>query len=320
MHRHSSSVRDPERERRRIGWALGLSASYMLVEVAGAWLSGSLALFADAGHMLADTGSLGLAYFALWMARRPAPERLSYGYQRIEVLAALINVALLFAAAGAILVEAVERLREPKPVVGHVVMLVAAGGLVANLVAMALLERDREHSLNVRGAFLHVVSDALGSVVALLSGAGIWLWGVAWLDPVASIGIVLLVIASAYSLLKHTVVVLLEGAPAHIELAGVAESIQDLGDVRSVHHVHLWTITSGLEALSAHVVIDKSTNHDGLLRRIQERLAERFHIDHITIQFEHDPCHEPDCLPSVPSLQGAKQGVVSGGGEPERRG
>lgn len=303
-----------------MGWALGLAASFMFVEVAGAWLSGSLALFADAGHMLADAGSLGLTYFALWIGRRPAPERLSYGYQRIEVLAALINVALLFGAAGAILVEAIQRLGQPKPVAGQIVMLVAAGGLAANLIAMALLGHDRQHSLNVRGAFLHVVSDALGSVAALISGAGIWLWGATWLDPVASLGIVVLVAASAYSLLKHTVMVLLEGAPAHLEPAGVAESIQGLGEVRSVHHVHLWTITSGLEALSAHVVIDKSTNHDRLLQKIQRRLAERFRIDHITIQFEHDPCHEPDCVPFAAPIHGAKAGAVSDGVEPERHG
>jgi cobalt-zinc-cadmium efflux system protein len=297
------SRRNPDRERRRLGLALWIAGSYMVVEVVGGVVSGSLALLADAGHMFADTASLGLAYFALWMARRPAPERLSYGYRRVEVLAALANAAVLFAAAGLILIEAVERLSAPVAVRGDVMFAVAAGGLVANLVQMFVLGADREHSLNTRAAWLHVVSDMLGSVAALASGLGILLWGAVWLDPVASLAIALLVVFSAFFLLKRTFVVLMEGAPAHLEPSGVTDAIRELHGVESVHHVHLWTITSGLEALSAHVVVDPSSNHDGLLERIRSRLAERFHIGHVTIQIEHQPCREPDCPPTEDALR-----------------
>ncbi len=260
----------------------------MVAEAIGGYVSGSLALFADAGHMLSDTVGLALAVFAMWVARRPATAQRTYGFHRTEILVALLNAATLIAIAISILVEAVQRVRTPEPLEPRLMMAVAAGGLVMNLVCMGILHAGRDESLNQQGAWLHVVSDALGSVGALASGAAAMIWGVNWADPLASAVIALLVLRSSWSLLTETVAVLMENAPAHVEVTNLREAMLARSEVRDVHDLHVWTITSGLVCLSAHVVTHVGADEQQAILVDLTRLArERFGIDHVTIQLEH---------------------------------
>ena len=276
--------------RKRLTWTLLLAATYILAEFVGGLIANSLALIADAGHMLSDAASLGLALFALWIGQRPPSRRFSYGYRRAEVLAAFVNAVALLAVAGGICFEAFRRFRDPPQINGPLMLGVATGGLLVNLVMLRLLSGGRAESLNVEGAWLHVLSDLLGSVGAIATGLLIWLCGWYWVDPIASVVIVLLVISSGLSLLKRTATVLMEGTPSHIDAEAVSQCIGELEDVQSVHHLHVWTITGGVDALSAHVVILRGCNHDQLLERIRGALGRGFSIQHVTIQFEHQPC------------------------------
>jgi cobalt-zinc-cadmium efflux system protein len=276
--------------RRRLIWTLALATTYMVAEVVGGLLSNSLALLADAGHMLSDAASMGLALFALWIGQRPASTAFSYGYRRAEVLAALVNAVALLVVAGGICLEAYQRFRAPPLVNARLMLCVAVGGLLVNLAMLRVLSGGRHDSLNVEGAWLHVLSDLLGSVGAVASGILIWRLGWHWVDPVASVLIALIVISSGLSLLRRTATVLMEGTPAHIDADAVQHCMQQLPGVCSVHHLHVWTITGGLEALSAHVVIVRGCDHDLLLERIRAALRQRFRIGHVTIQFEHQHC------------------------------
>jgi cobalt-zinc-cadmium efflux system protein len=278
----------------RLWITLALTSSYMLAEVAGGLWANSLALLADAGHMLSDAGAVALALFAIWIARRPATPRRTFGYYRVEILAALAHGAVLAAIAIFVVVAAIERLREPAAVHGLGVMAIAAGGLAMNLVGLAVLRGGRKHSLNIRGVWLHVLSDALGSVGVLASGALVLAFGWHWADPVASMVIAGLVLVSAWTLLKEVVAVLMEGAPGHIDVDAVRDAIAGQPGVVGVHDLHIWTITSGMESLSGHVVVDGSESSQGLLRELQELLRRRFGIDHLTIQLESPDAHE-DC-------------------------
>lgn len=278
--------------RKRLVWALVLAASFMVAEVVGGLAANSLALLADAGHMLSDVGALGLSLFALWMAARPSGPGKTFGYHRIEILAALANGATLVALAIWIVVEAVGRLDEPPEVRGPLLLAVAAGGLVVNLVALGVLHGGRDESLNVRGAWLHVLADALGSVQAIAAGALIWAFGWHWVDPVASIVIAVLIVYSSWSLLQEAVSVLMESAPGHVDVDEVRDAILGVSGVGEVHDLHVWTITSGFVALSAHVVaVDEGARQNGdLLPALRGELHERFGIEHVTIQVEEEPC------------------------------
>lgn len=297
-HRHTGGgSRDRSGNRRRLKWALGLAASFMVAEVVGGIASNSLALLADAGHMLSDVAALGLSLFALWMADRPSGPDKTYGYYRIEILAALANGAALVGLSVWIVVEAVGRLREPPEVAGPLLLAVAAGGLVVNLAALAVLHGGRDESLNVRGAWLHVLSDTLGSVQAILAGALIWGFGWRWADPVASILIAGLIVYSSWSLLKDAVSVLMESAPGHIDVDEVRDAILGIHGVGEVHDLHVWTITSGFEALSAHVVpSDGEVETGALLGRLRLEVHDRFGIDHVTVQVEPERCCPADRL------------------------
>lgn len=286
MHQHDSALPDRRTSRRRLAWALVLVALYMLAEVAGGWISGSLALLADAAHMLADVAALGLSLFAMWIAGKPPTAERTYGYHRTEILAALANGAALVAISVGIFIEAISRLRHPQPVEAGVMISVAVGGLVANLASLALLSAGRNENLNVRGAWLHVLSDALGSVEAIVAGGLIWAFGWTMADPIASMLIGLLVIYSSWSLLKESTAVLMEGAPSHIDVDEVRTAMIETSGSYDVHDLHVWTITSGLVALSAHVVCDGVCSHEDLLTRLRKILKERFGIHHITIQVE----------------------------------
>jgi cobalt-zinc-cadmium efflux system protein len=265
---------------------LVLVCGYIGVEVVGGWMSGSLALLADAGHMLSDAAALAITLFALRMARRPATPERTYGYHRAEILAAVGNGAALVAIAIGILWEAIARWQHPPEVAGGLMMGVAAGGLLVNLIGLAILHSSREENLNLHGAWLHVLSDALGSVGALAAGAAILAGGWEWADPVASAIIAVLVLYSAWKLLDDAVHVLMEGAPPHIDVNAVRSALTTTPGVIDVHDLHVWTITSGMIAMSGHVVVEDEGGGPALLRALAETLRARFGIEHTTIQVE----------------------------------
>lgn len=278
-HAHAANVR-------RLTWTLVLVVAYMIAEVVGGILSNSLALLADAGHMFSDAASLGLAIFAMWMARRPADATRTWGYHRAEILAALANAVTLVVVSLYIFYEAFQRFRSPAEVQGGLMMGVAVGGLVVNLIGLWLLHGGKSDNLNVRGAWLHVMGDMLGSVGAIVAGILIWAFGWEWADPVASVIIALLVLWSSWNLLKATLAVLMEAAPAHINVDEVRRAIGEIAGVSGVHDLHVWTITSGLIALSAHVDVQSLDGYTPLMVEIRRVLKDEFGIEHCTIQVE----------------------------------
>jgi len=246
----------------------------------------------------ACAGALGLTLFAMKFARRPATAARTYGYYRAEILAALVNGGTLVAIAVFIFVEALQRFRNPPPVEGPLMVGVACGGLLVNAAGLWILRSGHDASLNVRGAWLHVLTDALGSVQAIVAGGLIWALGWSWVDPVASILIGCLVIYSSWSLVQQSVAVLMEGAPGHLNVDDVRTSLLGLPHVSNVHDLHVWTISSGFVAMSAHVTCPGDHGHDLLLRDARSMLAERFGIRHSTIQIDRDPgCEGADHPP-----------------------
>ncbi len=288
-HHHHGHGTAGARNRRRLAITLGLAAAYMVAEAVGGWMANSLALLADAGHMLSDVAALALSLFAIWIAQRPATPQRTYGYHRTEILAALANGATLIAISLLIFVEAFRRLAEPQPVAGGLVMGIAVGGLLVNVAGLAMLHGGKDESINVRGAWLHLLTDALGSVGAILGGAAVWAFGWYWADPVVSVLIGLLVIWSAWHLVRESVGVLLEGTPPHIDVAEVRAAMAEVEGVEEVHDLHVWTITSGMEAMSGHVVVGGDVAHRGsseVLADLHGLLHERFGLHHMTIQME----------------------------------
>jgi cobalt-zinc-cadmium efflux system protein len=286
------------RDTRPLAIVLVLVAAYMVAEVVGGLLTNSLALLADAGHMLSDAAALGLALFALWFAARPAPPHRTYGHYRAEILAALLNGATLVAIAVFILREAYNRIWSPPEVLGGPMMAVAAGGLVVNLVSLRVLHGSREANLNLRGAWLHVLTDALGSLQAIAAGALIVAFGWTWADPVASVLIGLLVLYSAWGLVSAAVSVLMENAPVNVDVDAVRNALRTVPGVAEVHDLHVWSITSGMPALSVHLVVaPESIRRDELLERARKLLRHGFGVAHTTIQVEEgvsgcQPCPE----------------------------
>ncbi len=279
-------------QRRALAVALVLNAGFLVVEIVAGYAFGSLALLADAGHMLSDVAALALALLAFRLAARPASPAHSYGLQRAELLAALANAIALVLVAGWVAVEAVARLGDPPPVRGGGLLAVAAAGLVVNLIAAAQLARTRGDNLNMSGALLHVLADALGSVGALLAGVAVLAFDARWADPAVSLLIAGLIVASVWSLLRDVVHVLLEGTPKGIAPDAVAAALHDADEVDRVHHLHVWRLSSGSVALSAHVVAERVTTlHDAQLLgdRLKALVAERFGIDHATLEVE---CHD----------------------------
>ncbi len=272
---------------RRLTWVLGLTALVMCAEAAGGLVAHSLALLADAGHMLADVGAIGLALFAARMARLPATPERTFGYLRMEILAALANGAVLFAIVVAIAFEAMSRLRHPTHVNAPVLLAIAAVGFAANVVAARILHHGHDHSLNQRAAFLHVVGDLLGSLAALVAGGVILATGWTPADPILSLAISLLVLVSAWRLVRESVDVLLEAAPAHIPLAAVHERLASVPGVSSVHDLHVWTVTSGVVAMSGHLVVRDPGDHQRVLEQVQDRMG-AFGIGHVTVQVERE--------------------------------
>jgi cobalt-zinc-cadmium efflux system protein len=285
-HAHAGPAQAAGTARWRLGLALGLSLATLAAEVAGAWWSGSLALAADAGHVLSDVGALTLALFAAWVATRPSGRRWTYGHVRAEILAALVQGVALIAVAALIGLEAFQRLAQPRPVAGGILLAVATLGLAINLLCLWILAADRRRSINVRGAWLHVLSDALGSVGAIAAGVLIALFGWRWADPAASLAICALVLFSAWHLLRDVVDVLMEAAPRELDVGDVHAALEGLGDVRSVHDLHVWTVGPGRVALSCHLVVGDARSATALLSEAYAVLGSRFGIDHATLQVE----------------------------------
>jgi len=274
--------------RRRLTLAFVITLIVMVVELVGGWLSGSLALLADAGHMLADGAALAIALFASWIAQRPATAQRSFGFMRLEVFAALVNGAVLIVIAIGIGIEAWRRVQAPPAVNGALLLGVAGIGLLANVAAVAILHRGHQHSLNQRGAYLHVLGDLLGSIGALLAGAIVLTTGWPLADPLISVLIGVLVLVSAWRLVKESTDVLLEATPRHIALADVHERIASVPGVDSVHDLHLWTVTSGVVAMSGHVVVKDPTANQPVLEEVQDRMR-ALGVQHVTVQVEREP-------------------------------
>ena len=270
-------------------WPLLLTLSFAIVEAIGGWLTGSLALLGDAGHMFSDSAALGLAWLGAWIAQKPASTRHSYGLMRAEVLVALINGLMMLAVIAFIVFEATERLHTPQPVQGASVMLIAFIGLVVNLIVAWRLGREQrhhQHSLNTRAVLLHVMGDLLGSVAALVAGAVIYFTGWMQIDPILSLFISALILFSTFKLLREVLRVLMEGVPRHLDLSIVGNAMGKVAEVHEVHDVHIWTLSSSVVALSAHVVLQDMEAWPRVLPALRKMLHERFAIDHVTLQPE----------------------------------
>lgn len=290
------------RQRRALVVALGLNAAFLVVELVGGIAFRSLALLADAAHMLSDVAALGIALAAHRLIDRPATEQHSFGFQRAEVVGAQVNGFILLAASGWIVYEALQRVGEEPQVVGGGLLAVASAGLAVNLVAAWVIHRVHEGSLNLRGALLHLLADALGSVGAIAAGVAVVVWGAGWADPVISVAIAGLVVWSAWRLLRETTHVLLEGAPRSLDVDEVRRAVASHPEVEDVHHVHVWSLGAGVTSMSAHVVVATDLPlHEAqvLSDALKDQLAERFDIDHATLEMECHIC-EPEAEGTPP--------------------
>lgn len=268
-----------------------LTVGFMVVEVAGGLLSGSLALLADAGHMLTDAAALGFAYLAFRLGRRPADAERSYGYHRFQVLAAFLNGVILIAIVAWIVFEAVQRLREPVEILGGLMLAVACVGLVVNVIAFAVLHGGNRENLNMRGALLHVLGDLLGSLAAIIAATVIILTGWTPIDPLLSVLVALLIARSAWMLVRQSTHVLLEGTPVEIDVSQLkSELVDSMPEVDDVHHVHVWTLTSGKLVMTLHAHVRDGTDGQQVLRKIVSMCRERFGVAHVTVQIEHGDC------------------------------
>ncbi len=285
-HHHGADAKST----RALALSLGLTFVILVAEGVGGWLSNSLALLADAGHVLTDAGALGLSLFVAWLASQPGSAAKTYGYLRWEILAALINGATLLLISLWIVVEAISRFRHPEPVVGGTMLAIAILGFAVNGVAVWLLHGVREGSLNVRGAYLHMLGDMLASGGTVVAALVIRYTGWLGADPVASLVTTVLIIAGAWRLVRESVDVLLEAAPSHIDLDEVRARLESMGDVESVHDLHVWTVTSGMVAMSAHAIVRDSGCHQRVLENAHDAL-QAMGIQHVTIQLE---CEEMD--------------------------
>ncbi len=265
-----------------------MTATFMVVEVIGGFLSGSLALIADAGHMLTDSASIALALFAIWIAKRPASAERTYGYNRAEILAAAANALSLWLISAWIVWESIRRFISPEEIEGGVVLTVGGIGLLVNVIAAFMLHSSSEHSLNVEGALQHVIADLLGSVAVLISGAIIILTGWNIVDPILSVVIAVLILLSSWHLVTQVLVVLIEGTPDHLDLYKLCSDMEEVPGVTVIHDVHAWTVTSGYVSLTAHVLADSEHkgDFDEMLRELRRIASEDYGIAHSTIQLE----------------------------------
>ena len=294
QHEHGGHHHAPEVSRdneRRIFIAMWLTGGFMVAEVVGGLISGSLALIADAGHMATDTAALGLAWLAFRLSQRPADTSRSYGYHRGEVLAAFVNGIAMLALVLWILVEAVQRLFAPVEILGGIMLWIAVGGLLVNCVAFWLLHGGSKENLNIQGAAVHVLGDLLGSVAAIIA-AGVIIWtGWTPIDPLLSIAVALLVLRSAWFIARQSAHILMEGAPPGLEPAQIkSDLLGNIDGLEDVHHVHTWSLNQERPLVTLHARIQEDADADALLKAINARLMEKFKVDHVTVQIEKGVC------------------------------
>ena len=271
--------------RGRLFVVLALTATFMVIEAVGGWISGSLALLADAGHMLTDVAAIGLSLVTAIIGSRPADEFKTYGYRRWEILAAFVNGAALFGIALWVVVEALRRLGNPVPIRPGILLGVAGAGLVVNLIALRILHASHDHNLNTRGAYLHIMGDLLGSVAAIVAGGVIWLTGWTPADPILSIGVALLILIGGWRLVRESTDILLEAVPAGVSMADVERRMLEVPGVEAVHDLHVWTVTSGMVAMSGHAVVPELERHPAALEGIRNAM-QALRIGHVTVQLE----------------------------------
>ena len=281
-------------ETRRLLWALAISAVYFFAELVAGFATNSLALLSDAGHMLSDIGAMALSLFAFRMARRPATHQSTYGFHRVEILAALFNGLTLWLIVGVIFAAAYNRFAQPPVVESFGMVIVAVFGLLVNIAAAAILHGGHRHNLNLRGAFLHVISDAIGSVGAIAAGVIMLTTGWYLADPLISIFISGLILFSSWSLVKDSFSVLMQSVPKGIRLEEVRLTIEAVDGVSKVHDLHIWAVTSDIFTLSAHAVVANGEDFHQVLNNIEDTLKERFNIEHTTIQLETESREEKE--------------------------
>ncbi|MYZ42535.1 cation diffusion facilitator family transporter [Schauerella aestuarii] len=287
-HQHAHGAGLPQRQ---LSIALLLTGTFLVVEVIGGLITGSLALLADAAHMFTDTAALAIALIAIRLAKRPADARRTFGYHRFEILAAAFNAGLLFAVALYVLYEAYRRFSDPPSIQTTGMLIVASVGLIVNLISMKLLQSGQGESLNVKGAYLEVLSDAIGSAGVIVGALVIRYTGWSWVDSLVAVAISVWIVPRTWLLLKASVNILLEGVPDGVEIEKVSAAILSVDGVRSIHDLHVWALTSGKASLTVHAVVDDGIDHYRVtLPAIRERLHDAFDIAHVTIQFELEPC------------------------------
>lgn len=291
-HTHIPSISTDER---RIGITFVLIFVFMIIEIAGGLVAHSLALIADGGHMVSDAAALGMSWLAIRVGKRPADLSRSYGYKRLEVLAAFANGCTLFLIAGWIVFEAVRRFASPEPVIGSTMMAVAIAGLIANLIAFWILNTANRTNLNIRGAWLHVLGDLLGFVVAIIAAAVILWTGWSPIDPLLSILVAVLILRSAYQIVRSSSHILLEGTPPHVDTEAMSADLNSLLPVgAAVHHLHVWSLTAETPLVTLHVSCLRQEQPTPMLSAIKSRLRERYGIGHSTIQIEQAGCADDD--------------------------
>ncbi|MFL9989172.1 cation diffusion facilitator family transporter [Paraburkholderia sediminicola] len=287
-------------DQHRIGWAFIIIAVFVIVEMAGALLSGSLALLADAVHMLSDAAALAFSWAAMHFGQRAATTQLSYGYKRLEILAAFVNGCTLFVIAAWIVLEAARRFASPVPVVGRTMLVVAVAGLAANLVAFVVLNGGNRQNLNLRGAWLHILGDLLGSGAAIVAASVILITGWTPIDPILSIFVTVVILKSAWGIVKSSVHILLEGTPENLNLAEIKMDLErNIAEVRDAHHLHAWSITGEQHLLTLHVRLTEGARARDVVLAVRQRIATRFKIEHVTVQVEEDQCDDGHAHPPV---------------------
>jgi cobalt-zinc-cadmium efflux system protein len=294
-HSHGHHHHGDQKNESRIGIAALLTGAFMGVELAGGLIAGSLALIADAGHMLSDFGSLALAWVGFRMARRPASSRRTFGFRRFPVLAAFVNGLTLFAIVVWIVIEAIGRLNDPRPIEPTLMLWVAAAGLAVNVVAFAVLHSADRDNLNVRGALLHVAGDLLGSIAAIVGAIVIMNTGWLQIDPILSVLVSLIILRSAWSLTFESAHILLEGAPRNVDLDKVTHDLEHIEGVVDIHHAHLWSLDGRRSMMTMHARVREDAAGPAVVARIKARLHDTHGIDHATIEIEGEDCADADC-------------------------
>lgn len=311
MHHHGHSHANddeghqhPVASRKRMLWAVLLTGSFMLVEVIGGLISGSLALLADAGHMLTDTAALLLAFYAMTLSAKPADSKRTFGYGRLQVLAAYTNGIFLVLLTAWIVWESLQRFYEPSPIQSTTMLVVAILGLIVNIVVFKVLHSASGHNINVRSALLHVIGDLLGSVGAIIAALIIWQWNILWVDPLLSLLVSVLILRSAYRIIKDSSHILLEGKPQEMDTQQIRDDLMALDGVADIHHMHLWSISEQEPLMTFHALLKDDFNGDAMIDVMLELLKTQHGIVHATIQIEYSDCIEnPDAVGCVDTAE-----------------